>query len=122
MKSPERQRGMSLLMLLAIMVLVGFLLLLGIRLVPIYIDYWTIRSVAESVRDDLDMMEVSKGEIRKSLSSHMTLNNLRSYDRDIYSISRSKGGGMEITIEYEERTAFIANLDLVARFERTVGP
>lgn len=122
MQTPANQRGLSLIVILMILVLLGFFLLLGVRLAPVYLDYWTIVSVAESIEEDGDLENGSIGEVRQSISSRMTVNNLRGYDADIYTVGRAEGGGLEIRIAYEKRIPFVANVDLVAVFERTVGP
>jgi len=122
MKTARLQRGRSLLAILAILVVVGFFALLGVRLAPVYLDYWTIVSVAESVQEDPEYDGGSLREVRRALKTRMTLNNLRSYDDDIYSLSRADDGGYNIDIVYEKRVPFIANVELVAAFERRIEP
>jgi len=121
-RTMHHQRGRSLLGMIAMIIVVGFFLLLGIRLVPVYMDYWTIVSVAESVQEDPDLREASPREARQALSSRMRLNNLRDYDTDIYTVSRGDGGVIVIDIEYEQREPFLFNVDLIVSFERRVGP
>ncbi len=123
MKTIRRQQGYSLWSLLVIAVVLGFFALLALRLIPVYMDYWTVVSVAESVQEDPELRDGSPREARSALRARMRLNNLRDYDvGDLYSISRGDGGVLVIDIEYEKRVPFMLNIDLVASFERRVGP
>lgn len=123
MSSPRYQQGRSLLGMIALAIVVGFFLLLGVRLIPVYMDYWTIVSVAESVHEDPELRDASPREVRQALRSRMLLNNLRDYEpEEIYSVGRGDGGGLIIVIDYEEREPFLLNVDLVTTFERRIEP
>lgn len=123
MKTRRQQQGYSLWSILVIAVVLGFFALLGLRLVPVYMEYMTIVSVAESVQEDPELRDGSPREAHSALRSRMRLNNLRDYDvGEVYSISRGDGGVLVIDIDYEKRVGWMLNLELVASFERRVGP
>lgn len=123
MNTRRRQQGYSLWSILVIGIIAGFFALLAVRLVPVYMDYWTVITVAESVQEDPELRDGSPREARSALATRMRLNNLRDYDvGDLYTIGRGDGGVLIIDIAYERRVPFMLNVDLVASFERRVGP
>lgn len=122
MQTLRRQRGITMMSLVALLVLIGFVTIMGVRLVPIYLEYWRIAKVAESVQQDRQLAEASIREIRQALSSRLTLNNVRDRNvNEIYQIQQ-RDGSLAITVSYEERRHLIFNLDVVASFERRYAP
>ncbi len=123
MTSPRYQGGRSLVGILFVIILAGVFVLLALRLVPLYIDYRTITSIAASVQEDTDYRNAPEEDVRDGLRAQMRINNLRGYDdEEIYAISRDDDDALVIEIDYEERVPFLFNIDLIASFERRVGP
>ncbi len=123
MTSPRYQGGRSLVGILFVIILAGVFVLLALRLVPLYIDYRTITSIAASVQEDTDYRNAPEEDVRDGLRAQMRINNLRGYDdEEIYAISRDDDDALVIEIDYEERVPFMFNIDLIASFERRVGP
>lgn len=117
----KREHGASLLGILLVLIVAGFFVLLGLRLIPVYMDYWTVVSIAESVEEDPEMREASPRSVRSALTSRMTLNNIDRDRLDMYTVERGEDGGLVIEIDYERREPLIANIDLVVHFAKTVG-
>lgn len=115
----NKQRGASLLGLLIVVVVGGFFLLLGVRLVPVYLEYFTVKSIAQSVAEDRALSEASIQEINEALKTQMQLNEVRRDREEIFQVERRSGGGVALAVDYERREPLLANVDLVITFERT---
>ena len=48
----ERQRGMSLIGMLLILIMIGFVAVIAMKVVPMYVQYYSIKSTIESVRKE----------------------------------------------------------------------
>jgi len=48
----ERQRGMTLIGMLLLLILIGFVAVIAMKVVPMYIQYYSIKSTIESVRKE----------------------------------------------------------------------
>lgn len=115
----RRQYGMSMWAMLGILIVVGFVLLVAVRLTPVYMNYWTVISVAESVQEDT-RADDEMAEIWKKARTRFGLNNLRSLEpREVMDIRR-RDDGVEIHVNYEERKPLLANVELVVTFDRTI--
>lgn len=121
MVSRNRQRGMSMWSLLGILVLIGFAGLVAVKLVPVYLNYWSVASVAESVIKDTGPDDPMP-ETWDKLVTRFDLNNIDHLDaRKILKVKRVDGG-LQIDVEYERRKPLAYNVALVVSFDRTFGP
>ncbi len=116
----RRQRGMTMWAMLGILIVVGFVLLAAVRLTPVYMNYWSVISVAESVKNDT-RSDDDMSAVWEKVRVRFRLYNLRSLEpREVMSIRR-RGGGLEIHVNYEERRPLLANIALVVTFDRTIS-
>lgn len=116
----RRQRGMTMWAMLGILIVVGFVLLVAVRLTPVYMNYWSVISVAESVQEDT-RNDDDIAEVWEKVRVRFGLNNLRSLEpRETMNIRR-RNGGLEIHVNYEERRPLLANIELVVTFDRKIS-
>ncbi len=116
-----RQRGMSMWSLLGLLILIGFILLLAVRLIPVYLTYWNVAEVTESVIEETGP-EDAMNEVWNKITTRFDLNNISSVDpREVMKIRR-KDNGIAIDVKYEQRKKLMYNVALVVSFDRTFGP
>ncbi|KAB2927327.1 MAG: DUF4845 domain-containing protein, partial [Candidatus Contendobacter sp.] len=60
-----RQRGMSVIGLLLLLVLIGAVALVAMRVIPMYVQYYSIKSTIESVRKE-SVGDMAKEEIQRA--------------------------------------------------------
>lgn len=121
MHTGSQQKGLSLISIMVIVGVVGTALLIGLRLIPIYSDYMTIVSIAKDVQQDIGEIGANKTKIRERLSAQFRTNNIRSVGIDSVKIDYDKQRNIVLVVKYEDRRPIIANLDVVAKFERRLG-
>lgn len=115
-----QQQGISLTGFIVWLGVIGFCLFIGMKLGPMYMEYWTLKKILASVAEDSNVT-TDRGSIVRAIEDHLSINysgdqstidgNLNKYVK----IERADGGVL-ITIEYEARRPLIYNLDAVARF------
>jgi len=116
----QRQRGMTFLGLVIVLAILGLGLYAGIRLVPLYLDYTKVARALEQVRDEYSAVEASKHILRKSLERHWDVEDIKGIDWQDIEIEKT-GEGFDVTAAYRAEAPFIANVSLVADFEKTVA-
>lgn len=121
MRTPYRQRGVSIPALIALLIVIGFVVTIGIRIAPVYFNYYTLVSLVKSVHEDPTFRDESTGQIREVLNKRMRINEVDDLGYDVVEIKRP-GGGVVFDIAYEVRRPFVGNIDLVVSFNRRVGP
>ncbi len=118
--SITKQRGISFYSLLFVFAVVGATGLLGLKVVPHYLDYFTVKKILASIASQPDFNTETVAEIRKSFDRRMTIdyaNNLRGEDLEI----TKDGGQTVITANWTVNTPLFANWVLVINFTATTA-
>ena len=117
---PSKQKGIGFAGWLAIILVLGGVLSVGTKLVPIYMNNNTVEGLLEKMADESEMSLKSKGEIYKILENRLKLNNIRDFPvEDNLNVVRTKGG-TTLVLDYETRVPVAGNLDLIASFKKEV--
>ena len=118
MKSLHRQKGLSLISLILTFALVGFLAVIVMRLIPVYMDDNSIRSAMESVAAEVPP-NASVNEVRKRIGKNLEINSVSIVKSADFQLTRD-GEINLLYIEYEARTPFVANIEFAVMFEHEV--
>lgn len=116
MNTPYKQRGMGMWGWMGMIVLFGFLALVGMKLVPVYIQSMTVAKVLEQVGEDREFAGASAGVIREAIMKRLSINDVDQVKREHIKIEAVRGGS-QITLNYEVRVPLFYNLSAVATFE-----
>ena len=116
MKQRIKQRGLSTVSGLVILLVLAFALNCAFRLVPFYIDNLTVRSALRSLAEDPDLLDMKKSDIRHKLSNYFYINNVRGKPSKSISIESTPQTTF-VNVNYEERANIIFNIDAVVVFE-----
>lgn len=118
MQPLTKQRGMSPVAWIAILLVVGFFAYFGSKVVPAYFNFYSLVDVVEGVKDDRVLRDSSIAELRSTLRKRMRLNDVDDLGDDVVTIER-RGSAVVANIEYRVREPFIANVDLLMTFQRS---
>ena len=120
----KRQRGMSFLSLIAIVGILGFSVVIGLKLIPIYMDSWKIDGIMNTVISEAGVNQQSRKEIIESMLKRLDIDavdavNYRNYKESL-TVAKRKNK-TTINIFYRVETPLIGNLTLVAEFDKSVS-
>lgn len=119
MQSLNRQRGLTFISWLVIIVVAGFLVMVGIKITPVYLEHFAVKKSLESLKSEPLISRKPVTEIRKMLMRRLDMNNIRFLGKDDIKISRASGV-TKINIAYEERKPIVANMALVMTFDDSI--
>ncbi len=116
----HRQRGMTMLGILVLVVVVGAWVYAGIRMTPKYLEYMRIASTLEKVRDEFDSNPgTTEFMLRKGVERHFDIemvNAITSKDIEI-----TKDGGMfTMRAAYEDTVPLAGNVSFLLEFDKSV--
>lgn len=114
---PSRQRGMSLTGIILLLIVVGSFGTFAVKTIPAYMDYSTIKSAIQSVLQDNQIGMMSADEIRRQIDKRFTINTVSAVSVNDLDIS-TKGGQVDIGLDYTVTKHFFYNIDLVMTFKR----
>jgi len=103
---------------LGILTIAGILAVMGIQLVPVYIQNYTVKKVAQEVASDVELQKSPKREVRNRLAQLFNSHDINSLDpKEIVTVDRDNTGQWVLGVKYEERRKLLYNLEIVAAFD-----
>ncbi|HEY9100291.1 MAG TPA: DUF4845 domain-containing protein [Thiobacillus sp.] len=102
------------------MVLVA-IAILGMRLVPAYIEFASVKKILSTMGQDSDLKSKSNAEIRNDFIKRANVGYVTVVKPEDLSIDRRRGGVI-VTAEYVYRTSLVGNISLVVDFRASSDP
>lgn len=115
MTLPSRMRGISMIGWLLIGTVVVVLGSAGVKTVPAYLEFNTIKGSINSVLQDPKVALKSENELRGDLDKRFMINNVKAIKVTDVNFSK-EGGRVTAILEYEVRENLFGNLDLAMTF------
>jgi hypothetical protein len=114
----HRQKGMSLIGFIIVLAMAIFISYLGMRIVPLYMEYFSVVSALNGVASERGSANLSPYDIKVKVLNRLYV----SYSQNVKEkhIKITRGNGVHVRVAYEVRTPVIGNLDVVARFNKSV--
>lgn len=119
MKLISKQRGMTAISWFLVIVVAALFITFIIRLIPIYIDGFSVYESIGSMATDSKLNTYSAKGVKKTLLKRLNLNSVYSVTPDDIYISKSSGKTI-IEVDYEVRENLVGNLDFVVSFKKEV--
>lgn len=113
------QRGIGGLLFLVILILIGVVAVMGMRIAPMYVEHFTVRSTLEGLKDDPEVKQMGPAEVRQSIERRFDINNITAVGKKDLKIRREKNTTI-IEVAYEVRRPLVGNLDVVGNFSERV--
>ncbi|HET7587238.1 MAG TPA: DUF4845 domain-containing protein [Gammaproteobacteria bacterium] len=109
---------MSMISMLLVAVIAIAVVLLVIRLFPVYYDSYVVSSIFSDVRSEA--RGKTADEIRDTIERRFEVNEVNMVSIRDVKISPARNGGSDVSLHYEQRVPFVGNLGLVATFDKHV--
>lgn len=120
----NRQRGISFLGLIALVGILGFATVIGLKLIPIYMDSWKIDGVMRAVISDPDVNNQSRQEVIDAMLKRLDIDAVEAVNyynwKDSLTVTKRKNN-TTINVFYRVETPLVGNLSLVAEFDKMVS-
>ena len=111
----RKQGGMTMLGFLITLSVVILFLFCGMKIVPMYIEYYSVKKALASIANEQSASATSKDAIRALFARHLKIDYVKIIKPDMLKIEATDSG-FNLTVDYERREELIANLDVVGRF------
>ena len=115
----SKQTGMTLLGFIIVLAVAGVFAYVGMKLVPMYTEFFSVKTAMKDLANDPGIANQDPAKIRDLFFRKLYV----SYSDDNIKPENIKltrqGPGWLMEVNYEVRKPMIANLDVVARFNRS---
>ena len=114
----HKQKGLSLIGFILVLSLALFVSFLGMKIGPIYMEYFAVVSAMDDMASERGNAKRSPDQLRRRLKARLYV----SYSNNIEDrhIKFSRSNVVRMRVAYEVRKPIIGNLDIVAKFDRSV--
>lgn len=114
--TPYQQQGLTFIAWVIILTMAAVFLIVGVKMVPVYIEYYSVRDVINTITTDTDIPATAKKDIETAFLKRLRTNNI-SLSKDEYSILKVKGKrSFAIQVDYKVEKSLFSNLSLVSHF------
>jgi hypothetical protein len=118
---PSQQRGLTMFGFLFVAVVLVFVAMLAMKLVPAYIEFFSVKKVLATMGQESDLRSKSNAELRADFSRRAGVAYVTAVKPEDLSITR-EGGVPVITADYTFRTKLVGNVSLVVDFNASSDP
>ncbi len=116
----KTQRGMTAIGWLTVLALIGFFVLLTLRLTPVYLEAYKVSSQLKSFKREPGITRKSVTEIRKMLQKRFDIDDIDRVDpRKAIKITK-KDNVLLLESNYEIRQKIVGNIDVIVKFRDVV--
>ena len=116
----HRQRGMTMLGILVLVVVVGAWVYAGIRLLPKYLEYMRVAATLEKVRDEYDSNPGStEFMLRKAVERHFDIEMVEVITAADIDITK-EGGEFTMRASYDDTVPLAGNVSFHVEFDKSV--
>ena len=113
-----RQRGMSVIGLLLLLVLIGAVALVAMRVIPMYVQYYSIKSTIESVRKE-SVGDMAKEEIQRAIQKRFDIGYVTNVEAKDLNVRNDRQGKV-LDLVYQDERELIKGLFVVLKVKEVI--
>jgi Tfp pilus assembly major pilin PilA len=113
------ERGMTVIGMLLLIIVIAFVALIGMKVVPMYIQYFSIKSTIESIRKEPQVAQMSAQDIQTAIQKRFDIgyvDNIQARDLKI----RNERNGRVIDLMYEDERDLFYGLFVVLKVNESL--
>ena len=114
----RKQSGLSLVGFLVVLAVVGFAAYVGMKLFPMYQEYYSVRSAAKGLASEPGVGDMEPSKIQDLFFRRLYINYSENVKPQNVKFERMEGG-WKMRVNYEVRRPLVGNLDVVGKFDKT---
>ena len=112
----QTQQGMTMLGFLMTLCLAIFFAYCGMKIVPMYIEYYSVQQALKGLANDPELAGASKDKIRERYQRRLEMSYADHVKKMDAMRFESGDGGLKMIVDYERREPLMANHDVVGKF------
>ncbi len=113
----KSQEGVSFITVMLLAPLVGLLVLVVIKLVPVYMEYESVVSIVNGMTSDRATSYANKNEVVGTLLKRFDVNEVKNASLENIQVERD-GNTFNISVDYEVTTPLFYNISILVNFTK----
>ena len=119
MQLKKKQKGMTGVSIMALLIAIAFGALIFLKIAPIYFDSFKVGDVVSGMKDERGLGDKSNAEIVNMILKRLDVNMVSDVTKDNIFIEKTRNT-VTIEVEYEVRKKLFGNLDVIVNFNKKV--
>jgi hypothetical protein len=116
MRNRKRQQGIGFIGLVFVVIVVGALLLLGFRLLPAYLQFFTVKGALKEITRNPELKSASLQEIRSAFDKRAMVNDIKVVTGKELEIEKGGDGGFTVSANYSQQIPLFQNVSACIDF------
>lgn len=114
----HKQKGATFLSWLAGAGLITFMFVTAVKLVPLYMEFYAVRSMVDDIAKDPGLARATTQQIRGKVNDYLNINGLYTLSADAFSVEQVQGkkNVRALEVNYEVRKHWVANIEFLTTF------
>lgn len=117
----SQQRGLTMLGFLFVAVMLIFVAMLAMKLVPAYIEFFSVKKILNTMGQESDLKSKSNAEIRNDFMKRAGVSYVTVVKPEDLTIDR-RNGGLVVSADYVFRSKLVGNVSIVVDFSASSDP
>lgn len=118
-ESSERQRGLTVIGMLLLIVVLGFMALVAMKVIPMYIQYFTIKSTIESIRKEPQLAQMGLMEIQTAIQKRFDIGYVDKITAKDLKLRNDRSGRV-LDLVYEDDQPLFYGLHIVLKVNEAI--
>ncbi len=115
----DQQRGMTVIGMLLVLILIAFAVLIAMKVIPMYIEYYTIKSTIESIRKEPQLAQMSTQDIHKAIQRRFDVGYVEKVNASDLKIKNAPDGRV-LELVYDDERELFYGLFILLKVNETV--
>lgn len=112
----HKQRGITFTGLAFVLVTLGFVAVMGMRLIPAYLEYFSVKKAIVKLSNEPSFAAMSKKDIVDEFDRSATIDDIKVVTGNDLEVSKDDAGKPVVSIEYQATVPLIANVSALIDF------
>ena len=115
----DQQRGMTVIGMLLLLIVIAFAVLIAMKVVPMYIEYYTIKSTIESIRKEPQLPQMNTQDIHKAIQRRFDVGYVEKVNASDLKIKNAPDGRV-LELVYDDERELFYGLFILLKVNETV--
>ena len=115
-RSLKKQQGMTGIGVLMIVFLICFFSFITIKIVPVYLDNYSVKSIVKALKEEPNIAKKSTNAVRTMIMKRLRINGILDLKKENIKVKKF-AGKLDVSIEYQIRRPLFGNLDVLISFK-----
>ncbi|MCX7089229.1 MAG: DUF4845 domain-containing protein [Methylococcales bacterium] len=117
--TPKREKGLTFISLIFVLGIVGFFVLLILKIAPIYMDHRKVVSSLNALKASPELPNQSAGEIKVSIAKRFSMDYVNAIDYNDVKITK-RGSYVKVQVAYEVVEKIMGNASVLVTFDDVI--